>query len=216
MTNPWIAIPLEDYEAHMALPAVAQSGLIADELARVVEARMPKSVAVLGCAGGNGLDRLIGSSARRVVAVDVNPDFVAATRARFQGRIRELEAHVADVEMAARVFEPVDLIYAALLLEYVNLDRAMNFIRRHCRPDGALVVLLQMPSAEIAHVTPSPYVSLRALEPGLRLVPPAELRRRAEQAGFHPIVSRMVTSSGGKSFSLEEFRAGPSITARGA
>lgn len=199
----------------MALPAVAQSGLIADELARVVEARMPESVAVLGCAGGNGLDRLLGSSARRVVAVDVNPDFVAATQERFQGRIRELEVHVADVETDATVFEPVDLIYAALLLEYVNLNRTMNFIRRHCRPAGALVALLQMPSAEIAHVTPSPYVSLRALERGLRLVSPAELRRRAGQAGFRPSGSRIVTSSGGKSFSLQEFRAGLSTTACG-
>jgi putative acetyltransferase len=205
--NPWAAIPLADYEAHMALPTVGQAELIASELARAVEAHRPASVAVLGCAGGNGLDRLIGSSARRVVALDINPSYAAATEARFRGRIEELEVIVADVEQGSQVFDPVDLIYAALILEYVDLGRALTFMRRHCRPEGALLVLLQLPSGEIAEVTPSPYVSLRKLAPILRLVPPAELRRRAAQYGFRASGSRYLTSSGGKSFSLEAFRA---------
>lgn len=190
----------------MALPAVGQAGLIADELARVVEAYRPSSVAVLGCAGGNGLESLIGSSVRRVVAVDFNPNYVATTEARFRGRIEELQAIVANVEHDLQAFEPVGLVYAALLLEYVDLGLALRFMRRHCLSEATLAVLLQLPSGEIAHVTPSPYVSLRTLEPILRLVSPTELRRQAAQAGFQPVGSRLVTSSGGKSFSLEEFR----------
>lgn len=211
--NPWIALPLADYEAHMALPAVAQTGLLSEELARAVEARRPESVAVLGCAGGNGLDRLIGSSARRTVAVDINPDFVATTEARFRGRVQQLECIVADVESALRVFAPVDLIYAALLLEYVDLQRGIAFMRRHCRPGGALVVLLQLPSARIAHVTPSQYASLRTLEPIFRLVSPEELRRQAAATGFHPAGARTLKSAGGKAFSLQEFRASPTTVA---
>lgn len=205
--NPWNAIPLSDYEAHMALPMVGQAGLIANELARAVDAHRPASVAVLGCAGGNGLDRLIGSSARRVVALDINPSYAAAARARFGHRIDELEVIVADVENDSQVFEPVDLLYAALILEYVDLCRALSFMRRHCRPQGALVVMLQRPSAQVSEITPSPYVSLQKLEPIMRLIPPAELRRRAAESGFQAIGSRAVTSSGGKSFSLEEIRA---------
>ena len=161
MTNPWTTIPLADHEAHMALPTVGQAALIANELARAVAAHEPRSVAVLGCAGGNGLERLIGSSARRIVAVDINPDFAAATEARFRGRIAELEVVVADVEDDSQVFDPVAFIHAALLLEYVDLGRALSFMRRHCRPEGTLAVLLQLPSTEIADITPSPYVSLR-------------------------------------------------------
>ena len=112
----------------MALPAVGQAGLIADELARVVEAYRPSSVAVLGCAGGNGLESLIGSSVRRVVAVDFNPNYVATTEARFRGRIEELQAIVANVEHDLQAFEPVGLVYAALLLEYVNLGLALRFM----------------------------------------------------------------------------------------
>ena len=31
MSNPWLDIPLADYEAHMALPSIGQSRLIADQ-----------------------------------------------------------------------------------------------------------------------------------------------------------------------------------------
>ena len=205
--NPWNAIPLSDYEAHMALPAVAQAGLIADELARAVEVHQPASVAVLGCAGGNGLDRLIGSSTRRVVAVDINPSFVAAAEARFRGLIEGLEVVVADVEHDSQVFDPVGLLYAALILEYVDLGRALGFMRRHSQAGGSLVVLLQLPSTKISEITPSPYVSLRKLEPIMRLISPTDLRRLAAESGFQAIDSRVVTASGGKSFAVEEFRA---------
>lgn len=191
----------------MALPTVGQAALIAGELARAVEANRSESVAVLGCAGGNGLDRLPGGPVRRVVALDINPDYVTTVEARFRGRIEELEVIVADVEDDAQVFDPVDFIYAALLLEYVDLGRALRFMRRHCQPSGTLAVVLQLPSTEIAEITPSPYVSLRNLEPIFRFVSPAELVRQAAQAGLRPTGSRIVAASGGKSFSLQEFRA---------
>jgi len=33
LSSPWLTIPLEDYEAHMALPAVGQSQILAEQLA---------------------------------------------------------------------------------------------------------------------------------------------------------------------------------------
>jgi SAM-dependent methyltransferase len=215
LTNPWNTISLADYEAHMALPTVGQAALIANELSRAGEAHGPASIAVLGCAGGNGLERLLGGSARRVVALDINRDYVATVEARFRGRIEGLEAIVGNVEDDAQVFDPVDLIYAALLLEYVDLGRALKFMRRHCQPAGILVVVLQLPSTEIAHITPSPYVSLRELEPIFRFVSPTELGRLAAEAGFQTMGSRIVTASGGKSFSLQEFRASHRSAATG-
>ena len=50
--NPWLTIPLADYEAHMALPQVGQAQLLADLFAAELRERSPSSVAVLGCAGG--------------------------------------------------------------------------------------------------------------------------------------------------------------------
>jgi hypothetical protein len=76
--NPWLAIPLADYEAHMALPEVGQAELLAEVLARAVREQAPRSVAIFGCAGGNGFDRV--PSDTRLVGVDVNPRYVAAAR----------------------------------------------------------------------------------------------------------------------------------------
>lgn len=54
--DPWLQVPLADYEAHMALPSVARSQLLASTLHRVVTRFQPRSLALLGAAGGNGLE----------------------------------------------------------------------------------------------------------------------------------------------------------------
>jgi len=51
MSNPWLSIPLEDYERHMSLPAVGQAQMIADQFDRALARTAPASVAVIGCAG---------------------------------------------------------------------------------------------------------------------------------------------------------------------
>ena len=112
MRNPWLDIPLADYEAHMALPTVGQQRLIADQLDTLIGTYSPSSVAILGCAGGNGFDRLVRTSARRVVGVDINPDYIEQARRRYAGSIPGLELHIADIQSSASLFDPVDLIYA--------------------------------------------------------------------------------------------------------
>jgi hypothetical protein len=50
LSSPWLTIPLEDYEAHMALPAVGQAQMLAEQLAILIERYAPASVAVMGAA----------------------------------------------------------------------------------------------------------------------------------------------------------------------
>ena len=204
--NPWLDIPLADYEAHMALPTVGQSQLIADELAALVRRHSPTSVAVVGCAGGNGFDRLSGTSVTRVVGVDINPAYIEQARQRHAARIPGLELYAADLESAGVLFEPVDLVYVALVLEYVDTGRAMHTLLRYCKSGSVLAVLSQLPHEQMAHVSPSPYTSLQRLEPRMRLVVPEVLQEHARQAGFAPGRSRTVAATGGKNFSVLEFR----------
>jgi trans-aconitate methyltransferase len=206
MRNPWLDIPLADYEAHMALPTVDQSELIAQQLARLVRNYSPRSVAVLGCAGGNGFDRLVESAVTRVVGVDINPAFVEETRRRYGDRIPGLELYVADVQEPGTRFDPVDLIYAGLILEYVDLPKTMDALRSWCRPDAVLAVLTQLPHESMAHVSPSPYHSLQSLDSGMRLVCDRDLRREASRVGFALMHSVTLVSNGGKQFRMHEFR----------
>ena len=58
MTNPWLSVPLADYEAHMRSPAVQQLDALSDLFAEALAFCNPASVAILGIAGGNGLERI--------------------------------------------------------------------------------------------------------------------------------------------------------------
>jgi trans-aconitate methyltransferase len=204
--NPWLEIPLADYEAHMALPTVGQSGLIADQLESLVRKHSPCSVGILGCAGGNGFDRLVGTCVSRVVGVDINPEYVEEARGRYQGCIPGLELYIADIQTSVSLFDPVDLLYAALVLEYVDVAPTLSVLRHHCKPGGTLAVLSQLPHETMTRVSNSSYISLQLLASKMRLVSPAELQRCAGQAGFSPQQSRTVVSPVGKRFSVDEFQ----------
>jgi SAM-dependent methyltransferase len=205
MRTPWLDIPLTDYERHMALPQVGQAQLVADQLAALLAIHRPSSVAIAGCAGGNGFGHLGG--VERVVGVDINPRYLEAARNRFAASVPGLELLTADIQSAAMLFEPVDFIYAALLFEYVDPMRAMISLRRHCRPGGVLATVIQLPHAHLDAVSPSPYVSLQALGPTLRLVASDELCAYAEQAGFRQMACSRLASPGGKEFALQTFAA---------
>jgi hypothetical protein len=206
--NPWLTIPLADYEAHMALPQVGQAQLLAELFAAELRSRSPSSVAVLGCAGGNGFEHA--PSALRVVGVDVNSDYVAAARARFALRLPRLELHVADLEHSELRIEPVDLIFAALVLEYVEpravLERIGGWLALH----GTLTTVLQLRSADVREITPSPFASLARLAPRLRLLSPERLAELAACCGLRALDTsgRTVTAAGGKRFAVQSFVRG--------
>jgi len=117
MRNPWLDISLADYEGHMALPTVGQARLLSDVFASALSRYEPRSVAVLGCAGGNGFDRVSSKMTERVVGVDLNPDYVLNARTRFDHRIPLLELLVGDVQKDEFSFAPVELVFAGLLFE---------------------------------------------------------------------------------------------------
>jgi ubiquinone/menaquinone biosynthesis C-methylase UbiE len=206
MHNPWLDVPLADYEAHMALPAIGQSQLIADQLDILVKTYGPSSVAILGCAGGNGFERLIDARVNRVVGIDINPHYIEEAGKRYGGRMPGLKLFVADIQTSGWPCEPVDLIYAALVFEYIDVPRTMSVLWRHCKPKGVLAVLSQLPHETLPEVSPSPYTTLRLLEPRMHLLSHKELQRHARQAGFTPEDSRNIVSHGGKHFTVDTFR----------
>jgi trans-aconitate methyltransferase len=205
-TNPWLEIPLADYERHMSLPAVAQAALLADQLEALIARFQPSSVAVIGCAGGNGFDR-VRSPVERLVGVDINPQYIESAASRYAGHIRGLELHVGDIASAKQIFEPVELIYAALVFEYVDLAQSLRNLARHCVRGGVLATLVQLPHETTSAVTPSPYSSLQRLAPAMRLVAPDELAARAADAGFAlEGTANTLAASGGKLFAAQVFR----------
>jgi SAM-dependent methyltransferase len=199
--SPWLTIPLEDYERHMALPHVAQAQLLRELLAKALRERAARSVAVLGCAGGNGFD-CVPSSVERIVGVDINAEYVAAAHRRF-GAQRPLELHVADLDREMPSFVAVELVFAALLFEYVAPANVLPAIAERLTPGGTLLAVLQLPSA--SNVTPSPYDSLGSLAAVLELVPPEDLASAASRAGLTQRAAEIAVAAGGKRFAVLTF-----------
>lgn len=199
MRNPWLSVPLADYEAHMSLPDVAQAQALSSELDRLLRLHRPASVALAGCAGGNGLERVDPAVTRRVVALDVNPGYVAATGERFGGSFTTFEAIVCDVgRKRSAPFRPVDLVFAGLLLEYVSLVPAMRFLRSALVPGGVLGCVVQGASAHSGVVSPSPYASLSRLSRVLKIRRPREVERAAAACDLNGRAGRTLRMPNGK------------------
>ncbi len=203
--NPWLHIPLQDYERHMSLRAVGQAQMLADRFEWLIKRHSPASVALIGCGGGNGLERVARGQLERVVGVDINSDYLEHARARHGPRL-SLQLHCADVQSAALQFEPVELIYAALLFEYVDVPASLATMRRNCRPGGTLAALLQLEHPEQKMVSLSPYESLQSLDSASRMVAPAQLCAHAVAAGFAIAKSVQIELPSGKEFWLQTFR----------
>jgi hypothetical protein len=106
MSNPWLAVPLSEYEQHMSSAEVQQLGALADLFAEAMGRCRPSSVAVLGIAGGNGLDRIDSRITSRVVGLELNLRYLDAVRERYR-HLAGLELYCVNLSEQDVELEPV-------------------------------------------------------------------------------------------------------------
>lgn len=198
MINPWLHIPARDYEAHMASPEVDQTRVLKGIFASALAKYTPKSLAVIGCATGNGFEHIDTKQTDYVAAVDINPAYLAILKERFSGRIPGLKLIEADFTAIEHWNMPVSLVYAALVFEYVDIAAATRSIARCMAPGAVLVAALQLPSEESAPVTPTRYKSLELLTPLMRLISPDEFLTTCQSVGLKQIATETVPFQKGK------------------
>lgn len=205
MANPWLDIPLADYEGHMEY--VGQAPMLDRVFRQALQAIRPQSVAVLGAAGGNGFEHLVASGVTRTVALDLNPAYLQELERRFRNRVPGLEILCGDLDDAAIDMDPVDLIHAALIFEYVEIGPALRRSRTWLRPDGTLWVILQLAGPDESRVTPSAFGSLAKLDGSMKLRDADRFREAAAIAGLAEISGEVLTLPGGKRFFSACYRA---------
>jgi ubiquinone/menaquinone biosynthesis C-methylase UbiE len=206
MKNPWLQIPASDYEAHMALPEVAQSQALSRVMASALQEYAPRTLAVIGCATGNGFEHIDISYTRRVVGVDINPAYLAVLKSRFSGKIPGLELMEADVASPGFRIDPVSMVFAGLLFEYVDVSAALGNIARSLAPEAILVAVLQLPSPKSAPVTDTHYKSLELLAPIMNLVSPSEFFDTCSRVGLQQIKTDTIKLTQGKAFFVGFYR----------
>lgn len=200
MNNPWLNISLEDYEKHMSLSSIAQAQYLSSFFQKSLKLYHPVSVAILGCAGGNGLEKINPEITQTIVCVDINPAFVRTAEERYNSATQNTEFICGDVSSGEIIFSPVELIFAGLLFEYVNIDSALENIGKLICKDGKLVVVLQVPNPDIPEVSPSPYQSLEILSEVFSFVSPEKFIGTCKSRGFNLILKNTTKLNSGKEF----------------
>jgi len=208
MSHPWLEIPIADYEGHMGLASVGQAQLLSNLLLRTVAQVRPRSLAVLGVAGGNGLEAVQGTSVQRLVALDFNPDYLALCTQRFARAFAEFEPVLHDLSAGPPRIAPVECVFAGLLLEYLCVERFCDYLPSLLTEDGALAVVLQLPSPTLPEVSASPYQSLNRLASAIRFVDPQSLHGVLVAGGLARIASEQCNLESGKSFYYACYRLG--------
>ena len=205
--NPWLAIPWQEYEGHMGSPSVGQLQMLSDVFSQVLREARPRTLAVLGCATGNGFEDIDTSVTRLVLGLDLNPNYLAVARRRFASRVLGLHLVCADLARFELAPGSLDLVHAALVLEYVEPTSLIRKAARWLRPGGRLAVLLQLPSEHAGKVSATPFASLRRLEGAMKLVEPTVVGTAASESGLVETRATTLVLDSGKSFFLARYRA---------
>ncbi len=204
-SSPWLSIPASDYEAHMGSPSVGQLQFLSRVLAELLREYQPTSLAVLGCATGNGFEHIVPAITRQVIGIDINPSYLEILRGRHGERLPGLHLMCADIAECEIEAQSLDLIYGGLIFEYVDPGSVLQKAARWLRPGGILAVVLQLPSPVSGTVTRTQFEKLRSLEPIMTLVSPEHLRSVCHENHFCDLRSHTEVLSTGKEFFVGRF-----------
>lgn len=203
--NPWLQIRERDYVGHMSSPEVGQRAVLSQLLKEAFAAATPHTALVLGCSTGNGFEHVDLSVTKRVVAIDINRQFLATLCTQPFAARAIIETHCADVELFALEHRAFGLVHAALLLEYVEWPRLVPRVAEALVPGGIFSVAVQLPSASTAAVTPTRFTSLRTLERAFHFVDTDELSDHCRKAGLARRHSAICPLPGDKAFAVAHF-----------
>ena len=206
MSDPWLSIPLADYEGHMGADNVRQLSALSDLFKRTLDVCLPDSVAVLGIAGGNGLEHVRATTVERVIGIDINPQYLDAVRRRFVAH-PTLELHCVDVARDELHLDPVSLVHAALFFEHAGLGRALSNAVSLVAPGGHLSVVLQLPEREQQNVSATSYPSMQTLAGSFALIDVSRFRALTEQLGLRLLTEELRPLGTGKTLWLGIFGA---------
>ncbi|HET7003833.1 MAG TPA: class I SAM-dependent methyltransferase [Puia sp.] len=182
-SNPWLHIPLEDYERHMSHHLVGQSTLLNSLTKKYLDEIKPETVIFLGIAGGNGLEHIDNNMAKKVYGIDINPSYLETAFKRFNHRIPSLQLLNLDITMHSESLCRSDFIWAGLIFEYTGIDDGLMFCKNNLQKDGHLIVSIQS-NNNIPSVSPTGIESVKKAGEIFSIVDPEELQRVAADKGY--------------------------------
>jgi SAM-dependent methyltransferase len=197
-SNPWLHIPLEDYEQHMSHQMVGQSTLLNTLTKKYLEEINPETVIFLGIAGGNGLEHIDNKITKNVYGIDINQDYLDTAFKRYSHRTPSLQLLKLDITQQSESICKADFIWAALILEYTGIDRALEFCINNLLKDGHMIVSIQANNNKTS-VSPTGIESVKRAGEIFSIVDPEELLSKAKENGYRLIAKEENILPNGKS-----------------
>lgn len=188
---------------------VGQLQQLHDITAEQLAAYPCRTVGVLGIAGGNGLDLIDSQTTDAVFGYDVNADYLAVCEARYRDDLGDrLHLIETSIDRSLRI-EPVDLLIANLIIEYVGLDEFVCFAAANADSIGVLSCVIQRNDAA-GFVSSTDYTSsFDALASVSSDIDPETLKTAMSEAGAVAIGGSDYRLPNGKTLTRQDFRPGP-------
>ena len=203
-TNAWNRIPLEDYERHMQHENVAQAQLLNDLTSKYLQKHNPESPLFLGISGGNGLEHIDVNKTKRVYGIDVNQSYLEETQKRFGEKIKQLVLINADISTSSESFLKADFVWAALIFEYIDIQKGFEFIANNIGESAKLIITIQSNNGNQS-VSQTGVESIKSVKEIFKNVDKDNLQINASKFGFELIGSKENILPNGKSFLTYEF-----------
>jgi ubiquinone/menaquinone biosynthesis C-methylase UbiE len=184
MKNPWLQISSEEYNGHMSAPNVMQLQMLNKIFEEVLDEYEPRSICVLGCTAGNGFEHLMNREIDRVVGIDINPKYVAECRAWFVEDVPNLQLICGDLNELELAESTFDFIHAALIFEYVNLEKILSKTSRWLKKNGLMCVVLQLSNENVPIISETEFASLKLLKPIMHLISPENFKELTHEYGL--------------------------------
>ena len=162
------------------------------------------SVAILGVAGGNGLEHIAAGQYKTIVGVDINENYLNTCWRRYPQLQSCLQLLCVDLRQSEISLPQVDLVVADLILEYIGMGAFF-----HClavvKPEIVSCVVQQ--NQKEAFVSPSPYSQgLQKVEDIHQDIDPAELVALMKGSGWSVILREEIPMPNGKRLIRLDFR----------
>lgn len=154
--HPWKEISLDTYEAHMSLSSVQQLQKMNHIMKEQFAAYPVTTAAVLGIAGGNGLEHADTEKYRCIYGVDINDKYLQAVRQRYGGLGETLQLLLLDLATEYDRLPQADLVIANLLIEYIGYPFFQKCVQQ-MKPKYVSCVL-QVNEGTNSWVSESPYL----------------------------------------------------------
>lgn len=155
MSNPWEKVSLKDYENHMKLSTVHQLQELNEIMKSQIYKYKVKTVAILGVAGGNGLEHIDSSKIDKVYGIDINQNYLDSCKERYENLKSCLVLKKLDLSNIKNDLPEVDIIIANLFIEYIGIDM---FIKQLSKNSPKYVSCVVQKNPDNNFMSDSPYV----------------------------------------------------------